>query len=78
MIVLWFQGKGAEGRGRRAQLRRRMLMVDVENAVMTCQMSVDEGQVSSEPCIFDVHQFEQTFVAPNHKPSNLKPYLRDL
>ena len=52
MVVSWFQGKGAEGRGRRAQLRRRMLMVDVENAVMTCQMSVDEGQVSSEPCIF--------------------------
>ncbi|KAG0556391.1 hypothetical protein KC19_11G050300 [Ceratodon purpureus] len=38
------KGKGAEGRGRKAQLRRRMLMVDVENAVMTCQMCVDEGQ----------------------------------
>lgn len=44
------QGKGAEGRGRRAQLRRRMLMVDVENAVMTFQIYVDEGQVSSH-CI---------------------------
>lgn len=45
MIMLRIQGKGAEGRGRKAQLRRRMLMVDCENAVMTCQMCVDEGQV---------------------------------
>jgi nuclear-control-of-ATPase protein 2 len=36
------KGKGAEGRGRRAQLRRRMLMVDVENAVMNFQILVDE------------------------------------
>lgn len=50
MIMLRIQGKGAEGRGRRAQLRRRMLMVDVENAVMVFQMNVDEGLVSSR-CI---------------------------
>ena len=51
MIMLWVQGqKGAEGRGRKAQLRRRMIMVDVENAVMTCQMCIDEGQVSIQ-CI---------------------------
>lgn len=41
------QGKGAEGRGRRAQLRRRMLMVDVENAVMNFQILVDERNVSA-------------------------------
>ncbi len=40
------QGKGAEGRGRLAQAQRRMLMVEVEKAVMTCQMSSDEGRVS--------------------------------
>lgn len=28
-----------------------MTMVDVENAVMTCQMCIDEGQVSTQ-CIF--------------------------
>lgn len=45
-LALGLQGKGAEGRGRRAQLLRRMLMVDVDKAVMTCQMSIDDGQVS--------------------------------
>lgn len=39
--------KGAGGRGRKAQLRRRMMMVDVENAVMTCQKCIDEGQVDT-------------------------------
>ncbi|KAG0565107.1 hypothetical protein M758_8G160500 [Ceratodon purpureus] len=39
--------KGAEGRGRKAQLRRRMMIVDVDNAVMTCQMCIDEGQVDA-------------------------------
>jgi len=41
------KGKGAEGRGRSAQLRRRMLMVDVENAVIAFQIIVDEGQVEA-------------------------------
>ncbi|XP_024360120.1 protein DGS1, mitochondrial isoform X2 [Physcomitrium patens] len=36
--------KRAEGRGRKAQLLRRMLMVNVENAIMTFQMCVDEDQ----------------------------------
>jgi nuclear-control-of-ATPase protein 2 len=42
----FIEGKGAEGRGRLAQAQRRMLMVEVEKAVMTCQMSSDEGRVS--------------------------------
>jgi uncharacterized protein YeeX (DUF496 family) len=38
--------KGAEGRGRRAQMIRRMLMVEVEKGVMTCQIRDDENRVS--------------------------------
>ncbi|CAK9859264.1 unnamed protein product [Sphagnum jensenii] len=47
----FIEGKGAEGRGRLAQARRRMLMVEVEKAVMTCQMSSDEGR--EEDAILD-------------------------
>jgi nuclear-control-of-ATPase protein 2 len=42
----FIKGKGAEGRGRQAQLERRMLMADAEKAVMICQISIEEGQVS--------------------------------
>lgn len=38
--------KGAEGRGRKAQMIRRMLMVEVEKGVMTCQIRDDENRVS--------------------------------
>jgi nuclear-control-of-ATPase protein 2 len=40
----FIKGKGAEGRGRQAQLKRRMLMADSEKAVMICQISIEEGQ----------------------------------
>lgn len=36
--------KGAEGRGRTAQMMRRMLMVEVEKGVMTCQIKDDENR----------------------------------
>ncbi|KAH8950100.1 hypothetical protein BDL97_10G066500 [Sphagnum fallax] len=40
----FIKGKGAEGRGRQAQLKRRMLMADAEKAVMICQISIEEGE----------------------------------
>jgi nuclear-control-of-ATPase protein 2 len=43
-LSMTLQGKGAEGRGRQAQLKRRMLMADAEKAVMICQISIEEGQ----------------------------------
>jgi len=45
-LSMTLQGKGAEGRGRQAQLKRRMLMADAEKAVMICQISIEEGEVS--------------------------------
>lgn len=40
----FYNEKGAEGRGRRAQMIRRMLMVEVEKGVMTCQIRDDENR----------------------------------
>lgn len=37
--------RGAKGRGRKAQMIRRMLMVEVEKGVMTCQIRDDENRV---------------------------------
>ncbi|KAG0590203.1 hypothetical protein KC19_1G080900 [Ceratodon purpureus] len=40
----FYNEKGAEGRGRRAQMIRRMLMVEVEKGVMCCQIRDDENR----------------------------------
>ncbi|KAJ7565757.1 hypothetical protein O6H91_02G073500 [Diphasiastrum complanatum] len=37
------QGKGAEGRGRAAQLRRRMLVAEAEKEIIYSQLSIDNG-----------------------------------
>ncbi|GLJ54053.1 hypothetical protein SUGI_1157050, partial [Cryptomeria japonica] len=36
--------RGAEGKGRTARLKRRLLVVEVEKKIMQCQVLMDEGK----------------------------------
>lgn len=45
VFLLFFQDKGAEGRGRIARIQRRLLVVDVEKKIMQFQMCMDQGLV---------------------------------
>ncbi|KAL6563725.1 hypothetical protein OROGR_002684 [Orobanche gracilis] len=53
LVRAWFkQDTRAEGRGRVARIQRRLLLVEIERAIMQCQICKDQGLENDAQCMY--------------------------
>lgn len=77
------KGKGRDWRGRAAQLQRRLLMVDVERAIMDCQLAQPEG-IEGPPSeqvgrlIYTLHLLYRAVQWPAKRAGEWKSLRRDI